>query len=325
MHEHLKSEPAGAGHDHTFGQGAVRPGERRTIIVIVITATMMVVEIAAGIAFGSIALLADGLHMGSHTVALGITAFAYIYARRHADDARFSFGTGKVNALGGFTGAVLLAVFAAFMVWESANRLIAPTSISFNWAIAVAVVGLIVNAACALILASGGHSHDDDQRHDQSSRSHVEHHHHEDHNLRSAYLHVLADALTSILAIAALLSAKYAGLIWMDPVMGFVGAALVGRWSFGLIGMTSSVLLDHQASVPVRQRIRDAIESRDGDRVSDLHVWSIGPGIYAAEIAVSASAPRSPADYRKRLPADAGLAHVTIEVTARTSDTDDRA
>ena len=217
-------------HDHSFGQDRRRPGERRTQLVIVITATMMVIEIAAGVLFGSMALLADGLHMASHAVALGINAYAYAYARRHAHDASYSFGTGKVNTLGGFTGAVLLAAFALLMASESVQRLVAPVPIAFNQAIWVAVLGLVVNGVSMLILGHHhGHAHD----HDHHDHEHPEHDHeaHEgaghDHNLVSAYLHVLADALTSLLAIVALLAAKYFGLTWMDPFMGIVGAVLV--------------------------------------------------------------------------------------------------
>ena len=204
-------------HAHTFGQDVKRPGEGRTIVVIVLTLSMMVIEVVTGILFGSMALLADGLHMASHSTALSINAFAYIYARRHAGDSRYSFGTGKVNALGGYAGAILLAIFALFMVWESGSRMIFPVKIAFNQAIAVAVIGLIVNGASMLILGHG---------HEHGEQDHEDDHHH-DHNLRSAYLHVLADALTSFLAIFALLGAKYFGWIWMDPLMGFVGAALI--------------------------------------------------------------------------------------------------
>tara|TARA_Y100001936_G_scaffold83436_2_gene82109 strand:- start:64 stop:723 length:660 start_codon:yes stop_codon:yes gene_type:complete len=209
-------------HSHSFGLDAKRPGEVRTFIVIAITASMMILEIATGIAFGSMALLADGLHMGSHAVALAINAFAYIYARRHAKDQRFSFGTGKVNTLGGYTGAVLLAVFAAMMVFESISRLLNPVDIAFNQAILVATLGLLVNGASVFIL-DVEHSHDD------HSHAHHDHAHHHDHNLKSAYLHVLADALTSLLAIFALLIGKYFGAIWMDPLMGIVGAVLVTK------------------------------------------------------------------------------------------------
>ncbi len=193
-------------HDHTFGQDKKRPGERRTHIVIDLTATMMIVEVVAGIAFGSMALLADGLHMASHACALTISALAYLYTRRHARNTEFSFGAGKMNSLGGFTGAVLLAVFAVMMCWESVERLVSPVSIAFDQAIGVAVVGLLVNGACVAIL---GHRH---AGHDDPDHEHAGHAHKHDHNLRSAYLHVLADALTSLLAIFALLAGKNYGL-----------------------------------------------------------------------------------------------------------------
>ncbi len=295
-------------HDHTFAQDQRRLGESRTLIVILITALMMVVEIFAGIHYGSMALLADGLHMASHAVALGITAFAYVYARRHARNRKFSFGTGKVNALGGFTGAVLLAIFALYMGFESVVRLINPVDIAFNQAIAVAVLGLLVNGANVFILGA------DDHGYDHHSHEHSHHHHHHDHNLKSAYLHVMADALTSLLAIVALLSAKYFGWVWMDPTMGVVGAVLVARWSYGLLGTTASVLLDCQAPARLQATIRNAIE-RDGDsRVTDLHVWSIGPGIYSAQIALVAHNPVEPNEYKGRIPKSAGLVHVTVEI-----------
>ncbi len=308
-------------HEHSFGQDQKRPGEARTIVVIVLTATTMVVEIAAGMAFGSMALLADGLHMASHAVALGISAFAYVYARRHAHDERYSFGTGKVNALGGFAGAVLLAVFAAMMAWESVVRFIEPVTIAFNQAIFVAVLGLIVNGVSVFIL---GHSHEHDD-HDDASHEHAdddatEHanhdHHHHDHNLRAAYLHVLADALTSLLAIFALLAGKYFELVWMDPLMGIIGGLLVAKWSLGLLRTTGAVLLDRQASQQIRDSIRESIENNGDDRVSDLHVWSIGPGIYAAELVVVSNAPKLPSHYKELLPANAGLAHVSVEVNS---------
>lgn len=313
MHEH-DTQPWQ--HDHTFGQDQRRPGESRTLIVIAITATMMVIELAAGIAFGSMALLADGLHMASHAAALSITAFAYVYARKNARNSRFSFGTGKVNALGGFTGAVLLALFAVFMAIESVVRLLNPVEIVFNQAIAVAVVGLLVNGVCVFILGVDDHGHSHD--HDKSHSGH--HHHGHDHNLKSAYLHVIADALTSVLAIIALLAAKYFGLVWMDPMVGVVGAVLVARWSWGLLAASSAVLLDRQAPQSQREQIRKTLEAHADTRVTDLHVWSIGPAIYAAEIAVVAHQPLSPADYKTRLPASLGLVHVTIEVHACPAD-----
>ena len=296
-------------HDHVFGQDRVRPGERRTLWVIFITATMMVVEIAAGLSYGSMALLADGLHMGSHTAALGITTIAYIYTRRCAADSRFCFGTGKVNAFAGYTSAVLIALFALLMAWESVSRLFNPVEITFNQAIVVAVLGLIVNGVSMVML--GGHGHDHDHQH---ADSHHHDHAHADHNLRAAYLHVLADALTSLLAIFALLAGKYLGLNWMDPAMGIVGAILVARWSVGLIRDTSGVLLDHQAPGVMLDQTRAAIESVDDNQITDLHIWSIGPGIYSATVTVVSDAPRPPEYYKGLIPVDLGIVHTIVEV-----------
>lgn len=305
-------------HDHAFGQDRVRPGERRTFVVIALTAVTMVVEIAAGMLFGSMALLADGLHMASHAVALSVSAFAYVYARRHARDRRYSFGTGKVNTLAGFTGAVLLAVFSLMMAAESVGRLISPVAIVFNQAILVAVLGLIVNGVSVFVLGA-----DDDAEHDRHGEGHHHAddeaggrhgHRHYDHNLKSAYLHVLADALTSLLAIVALLAAKYLGLVWMDPLMGIVGAVLVARWSYGLLRSSGQVLLDRQAHDGLTRDVRERIEADGDSRVTDLHVWSIGPGIHAAVLTVSAREPATADEYRARLPKQAGLVHVTIEV-----------
>ncbi len=298
MHSHNIEDWA---HDHTFDQDQRRPGETRTLIVILITAIMMVVEVVAGILFGSMALLADGLHMASHAAALSIAFFAYVYARRNASNGAYSFGTGKVNALGGFAGATLLAVFASFMAIESLVRLFNPVDIAFNQAIAVAVLGLVVNGASVFILGGHDHSHSDD-------------HEHHDHNLRSAYLHVMADALTSFLAIFALLAAKYFGMTWMDPVMGIVGALLVARWSLGLLRTTARVLLDRQAPRQIRDQIQRAIEADGDSRVSDLHVWSIGPEIYSAQVAVVAHAPLSPGEYKALIPDSLGLVHIAVEV-----------
>lgn len=297
-------------HDHSFGQDQIKSGERRTLIVVAMTLAMMVFEIAAGIIYGSLALLADGLHMGSHATALGIAAFAYFYARSHAHDSKFSFGTGKVNALGGFTGAVLLAGFAVFMAAESVARFINPVEIVFNKAIAVAVLGLVVNGISAWIL--GGDGHDHGHAHSHADDGHA-HHHHDDHNRRSAYFHVLADALTSVLAIVALLAAKYLGWQWMDPAMGIVGAVLVTRWSWGLLRDSGKVLLDQQDQ-NVSKRIKDLLEKEPDARVSDLHVWSIGPGIQAAIVALVAQDPKSPTYYRQCVQQEVpSLKHVTIE------------
>ncbi|MHB8901728.1 MAG: CDF family Co(II)/Ni(II) efflux transporter DmeF [Thermoguttaceae bacterium] len=306
-------------HDHAFGQDRKRPGEIRTLIVVVLTAAMMVVEIAGGIVYGSMALLADGLHMASHAVALGISMLAYVYARRHAKDQRFSFGTGKVNSLGGFTGAVLLALFALGMAWESVERLLAPIAIQFDQALVVAVLGLLVNGVSVFIL---GHDEGDDHHDHQHDHEH-EHAHHRgdrhghDHNLRAAYLHVLADALTSLLAIGALVSGKYFGLFWLDPVMGVVGAILVARWSLGLLVSTARVLLDYQGPADLREEIRQAIEQEGGASVADLHLWQIGPGIYSVAMTIAAADPRPAKHYRELLPKGDGLVHVTIEVVPK--------
>ena len=302
------SDETGLHHSHSFGQDHKRPGESRTIIVIVVTAAMMVVEIATGMLFGSMALLADGLHMASHAAALSINAFAYIYARRHAHDERFSFGTGKVNALGGFSGAVLLAVFAVMMAVESVVRLVNPVTIAFNQAIFVAIVGLVVNGLSMLILG-----HKDDSHHGHG-HGHDHDHQHHDHNLRSAYLHVLADALTSFLAIFALVAAKYFGLIWMDPLMGIVGAIMVSRWSIGLLMSTSHVLLDRQVSVDIQQKVVDGIEKNGDNRVADLHLWTVGPDIYAAIVSVVTEIPKPPEYYKQLIPSDLKFVHVTVEV-----------
>ncbi len=293
-------------HDHTFGQDKRRPGESRTLIVIVITAITMLVEIVAGIKYGSMALLADGLHMASHAVALSVTAFAYSYARRNAFNDRFSFGTGKVNALGGFTGAILLAIFALYMGIESIARLLNPVEIVFNQAILVAVLGLIVNGVSVLILGVENHDH---------HHEHPPHHH--DHNLKSAYLHVMADALTSVLAIVALLTAKYFGSVWMDPIMGIVGAVLVARWSFGLLKSTSAILLDHQASKSTLNTIKEKVED-DVSEITDLHVWSIGPNIFAAQILIVARNPATLGEYKSRIPENLGIVHTSIEIIKHT-------
>lgn len=309
------------------------------MIVIAITAVMMVIEIAAGVAFGSMALLADGLHMASHTLALGIAAFAYVYARRHASDPRFSFGTGKVNALAGFTSALLLLVFALAMVSESLQRLWSPVEIAFGQAILVAVLGLVVNGVSMAVLGGhAGHDHEHEHEHEHghghavdhpdhqanartkggerrvgNRRAHT-HGHHGDHNLRAAYLHVLADALTSLLAIFALLAARYLGWQWIDPAMGIVGAVLVARWSISLVRQSGCVLLDFQGPEASRAAIRHAIEQLPGSRVTDLHLWVIGPNLYALEMAIWSTSDCTAADYRACLPTIVGLAHVNIEV-----------
>jgi cation diffusion facilitator family transporter len=308
-----------------FGQDRKKSAERRTLAVVLITIVTMVVEIAAGIAFGSMALLADGLHMGSHASALAISVFAYYYTRRHANDSRFNFGTGKVNFLAAFASAVMLVLFAFFMVGESVKRFIAPVPIAFDLAILVAILGLVVNGACLFILGGGGDSHD----HSGHAHSHEHlhspanshdthsHPHHDfkrsDHNLWAAYLHVLADALTSLLAIFALLGGKYLGLNWLDPVIGIIGAVLVLRWSWGLLGSSARVLLDMQAPNEIREKIRAVVESDGDNRVSDLHVWVVGPDIYAAEISLVSSQPVVMEESLVRAANELGIVHITIE------------
>ena len=299
-------------HDHTFGQDEKKSAERRTLIVSIVTILTMIVEIGAGIAFGSMALLADGLHMGSHASALAISVFAYRYTRIHAKDARFNFGTGKVSSLAAFASATMLALFALAMVWESTRRFLSPVAIGFDQAILVAVLGLIVNGGCLAVLRGHGPPHDKGDR-DHAGHASI-HHVHKDHNFRSAYLHVLADALTSVFAILALLAGKYLGQPWLDPFMGLVGATLVVRWSWGLLRASANVLLDMQPPEEVGETIRKAIESEGDSRISDLHVWSVGPGIHAAEIAIVSSRPLDPDRYYDLLPVELGLVHVTFEI-----------
>lgn len=306
-------------HDHSFGQDKKRSGETRTVIVILITATMMGVEIAAGLAFGSMALLADGLHMASHAAALSISAFAYYFARKRAHDRSFSFGTGKVNSLGGYTGAILLVLFALLMVSESIHRLIVPVAISFNQAIGVAIVGLVVNGVSVFILGHDDHHHHGHD-HGEVGCDHPHDGHHHDHNLRAAYLHVLADTLTSLLAIVALLAAKYYGWIWMDPVMGIVGAILITKWSIGLLKQTGGVLLDRQAPDAlvdsVGRRIKSLLCSAE---IVDLHVWSIGPNIYSAAITVVADEESYLDLIKSEMQHITEIVHTTIEVHQRQS------
>ncbi|MET1414211.1 CDF family Co(II)/Ni(II) efflux transporter DmeF [Roseibium sp. HPY-6] len=315
-------------HDHVFGQDKARPGERRTLIIVVVTAVFMVVEVFAGLYYGSMALLADGLHMASHAAALGISVAAYVYARRQAANRRFSFGTGKVNSLAAFASAILLVGFAALMAVESIERLFNPVAISFDQAILVAVIGLLVNGASAWLLASTPHHHHHHEHGHGHGHDHDHHHHHhghdhddeqtseihKDHNLRAAYLHVLADALTSLLAILALLAGKFAGATWLDPVMGIVGAALVAHWSFGLLRMSAKVLLDWQADDRLIDQVRAALRADESDRIADLHVWAIGQGQHAAEATIVSDHPRSPNHYKALIPESLGIVHVTVEV-----------
>ncbi|MCK6481923.1 MAG: CDF family Co(II)/Ni(II) efflux transporter DmeF [Planctomycetes bacterium] len=321
-------------HDHAFGNDAVRPGEVRTRWVVAITAIMMAGEIVAGTVFGSMALLADGWHMGTHAAALGVALFAYAFARRHAGDHRYSFGTGKVGALGGFASAVGLAVVALLVLVECARRLAAPVVIRFDEAIAVAALGLAVNLGCAWLLSGGGgghghehghhhghdhgdghgHAHDHEDDHDHEEHPRGEAPAHEDHNLRGAYLHVMADAVTSVAALLALFAGRFFGWNWMDPAMGIVGSLVIARWSTGLLRDTARVLLDAEVPEERRRAIRETLES-DGDaRVADLHLWRVGPRHMAAVVTLVAGSPQAPERYRERLAVHADLVHVTVEV-----------
>ncbi len=312
-------------HSHDFVVEHAQ-AEKSTARVMLLTFVMMVAEIAAGLGYGSMALLADGWHMATHVAAFGIALFAYRYARRHANNPQFTFGTGKVSALGGFASATALAVVGLMMVLESTMRLIEPQPIHFNEAIGIAVLGLLVNLVSGLILHGAhdhhhGHSHHHDHHHDHDHDHHHGHDHghgHEepahDHNLRAAYIHVLADALTSVFAIVALLAGKYYGWVWLDPLMGLVGAVVIASWSVGLIRATSGVLLDSGVSQQVPAAIRQAIESDHDNRVADLHVWHVGPQALSAVIAIVTHHPQTPDYYRSLLGHIPHLAHVIIEV-----------
>ncbi|PZQ80292.1 MAG: cation transporter [Ancylobacter novellus] len=358
MHARTPSALVPAGHlsdvhTHSFLGDSHKRHERRTWIVIAITASVMVLEIVAGSMFGSMALLADGWHMSTHAAAMLITALAYRYAASHAGDTRFSFGTGKVGDLAAFASAVVLAIVAILIGWESALRLTAPVNIDFHEAIAVAVFGLAVNLVCAWLLRDDhehlghghSHGHGHGHGHPHAAHAHDDHHDHDEHdhahphedghahphaarsvdtqvkastrdnNLRAAYLHVLTDALTSVFAILALVGGSLYGFLWLDPVIGIVGAVVVARWSFGLLRDTARVLLDFTPRRGLPQAIRATLEE-NGAKVTDLHVWQVGPGHHAAVVALRAADPQSPDVYKHQLEHIHGLSHITVEVNA---------
>ncbi len=314
MHDQALSELR---HRHDFSL-INRQGERRTHSVLLLTAITTLVEVTAGIGYGSMALLADGWHMGTHVAAFLIAIFAYRYARRHAQSPDYTFGTGKVNVLGGFASAVALAVVALVMLAESLQRIFDPQLIRFNEAIAVAILGLAVNLISALLLKEHHHhDHGDSHGHHHPNHAHDHMHGHEqgqDHNLRAAYLHVLADAMTSVLAIAALVSGKYLGWHWLDPVMGIVGGIIITCWAYGLVRQTAPILLDANADPDYQRAIRHAIEHDSDNRVSDLHVWRVGADHYAAIIARVTHHPQTAEHYKGLLRNFQRLAHVTVEV-----------
>ena len=303
-------------HDHVFLGAAHARNERRTWCVVGLTLTMMTGEIIGGTVFGSKALLADGWHMSTHAAAIGISALAYRYARRHMHDPRFAFGTGKLGELAAFASAVVLAMIALAIGYESLIRIGNPVPIAYGEAIAVAVLGPAVNLVCAWLLREDhnhhhhGHSHDHDDHHD-----HGHHAHDRDNNLRAAYVHVLADAATSVLAIGGLITARAFGWIWIDPVVGFVGACVIASWAYGLIRDTGAVLIDVVPDRETEHKIRQLVEI-DGDRISDLHLWQVGPGHQAAIISIVTDRPQTAAIYKQRLAVLPGLSHVTIEIAA---------
>ena len=298
-------------HQHSFSIDKQHI-EKKTFIVVIITFTMMIAEILFGWISNSMALLADGWHMGTHAFALGISLLAYIIARKQAGNGRFAFGTWKIEILGAYTSALVLGVVSVIMVYASINRFMKPLQIHYDEALFVAIIGLGVNVVCALILNVSSHSHTHHHSH-HDSHSH-DHQSHEDLNLKSAYLHVVADALTSVFAICALIGAKYFAFIWLDPFMGIVGAILIGRWSFLLLRDSASILLDHEKESPLSNEIKEHIESDGDTRISDLHLWKVADGKYACIISVVTSSRNSIEEYKKRLHDIHELAHVTIEV-----------
>lgn len=298
-------------HSHDFYVDNEK-GERRTRFVLLLTAVTMVVEIVAGTVYGSMALLADGWHMGTHVAAFLIAVLAYGFARKHANNPAFTFGTGKVNVLGGFASAVALAAVALMMLAESLERLADPQAIHFNESIAVACIGLLVNVVCAFLLRDA-HSHDHGHHHGHDHDQHHDHDHH-DHNLRAAYVHVLADALTSLLAIFALAAGKFWGWNWLDPLMGMAGAVIITRWSYGLLKQTSPILLDASIEDETVLKIREAIESDSDNRVADIHVWKLGAGKYGAIISLVTHFPAEIGHYKEILRPFKELSHITIEV-----------
>ena len=300
-------------HEHVFlGEDHTR-NERKTWTVIGLCGAMMAAEMIGGVVFGSMALLADGLHMSTHASALVIAALAYAYARRHARDDHFAFGTGKLGDLAGFTSAIVLAMIAILIGYESVVRLLHPVPIAFDEAIPVAVLGLGVNILSAWLLRDDHHRHDHEDAYDpHHDRAHGHSRGH-DLNLRAAYVHVLADAAVSVLAIVGLLAGRHLGWRWMDPLMGIVGAIVIANWAWGLVRLAGAVLLDMRPDVELSAAIEQRLEI-GRDRIADLHLWRVGPGHHAAVIALVSDHPEPPSTYKARLMGLPGLSHVTVEV-----------
>lgn len=297
-------------HSHSFLGAGHDDNAKRTLWVVALTIVMMVGEISAGYITGSMALLADGFHMATHAGALGIAAAAYAFARKHAENSAYSFGTGKVGDLGGFASALILGLISLGIGVESVIRFFEPTQVQFGMAILIAVIGLIVNIVSALLLAGGGHAHGHGHSHDHHGHSHGE-----DNNLRSAYVHVLADAVTSVLAIVALLAGKYLGWVWLDPVMGIVGAVVIARWAWSLMRDTASVLLD-KTDKHVAEEIRELLDQSGKLQITDLHVWRVGPEARAAIVSVHGSSELSADDVRAALKPVHEVTHLTVEYRA---------
>ena len=306
-------------HSHQFNHVDAK-AERNTRRVVYITAAMMVVEIVGGYWLNSMALLADGWHMSSHALAMGLSVMAYALARRYAKDGRFAFGTWKIEILGGYSSAMLLAVVAALMMIQSLQRLFVPATIHYDEAIPIAVLGLGVNLLCAWLLkGEHGHGHDHHHGHDHGhAHGHAHGHgHHHDVNLRAAYLHVIADAATSVLAIVALVGGKLYGAAWLDPAMGIVGSILVARWALGLLRESGKILLDAEMDQPVVEEIRDVVREQFATAaVSDLHVWRVGRNSYACILGLVTTTPISAEDVRRQLAIHEELVHVTVEIAA---------
>jgi len=304
MHAHSIDEWR---HDHVFLGADHERNERRSWAVVVLCVTMMAAEIVGGLLWGSMALIADGLHMSTHAAALVIAALAYAYARRHARDQRFAFGTGKLGDLAAFASAIVLAMIALLIGYESVGRLFRPVPIAFGEAIPLAALGLAVNLVSAWLLRDD-HGHGAGAVHEHNGHPHT------DHNLRAAYLHVVADAAVSLLALLGLSAGRVLGWVWMDPVMGIVGALVIANWSWSLVRSAGAVLLDMQAEAGLAREITRRLEADAGDRIADLHIWRVGPGHNAAVVSLVSDRPEAAAAYKARLAGLAGLSHVTIEV-----------
>lgn len=301
-------------HRHDFLGTSHARNERRTVLVVGLTLAMMVAEIVGGTIFGSMALTADGWHMSTHAAALGIAALAYRFARLHADDPRFAFGTAKLGDLSAFGSAIILAMIALAIGYESLTRLGNPQAIAFGEALPIAILGLLVNLASAWLLHGDGHDHGHHHDHDHGHAHHEGHGHadHGDTNLRAAYVHVLADALTSVLAIAALLAGRYLGIAWLDPAMGLVGAAVIVAWSLSLIRSAGATLLDAVPDRNLAHSVRTRLET-NGDTITDLHLWRLGPGHTGLIVSLVSDHPQAPAAYKAKLADLEGLSHITVE------------